>query len=288
MRDRHLPAAAGLGFRIPSLSSLSALGIVACMAAAVPGTAAHAQTAGAPTDAASSTVVAAPAERQPEALGALTKMGDYLRSLARFEVDATSATDAVLDNGQTVSFAHRTELKVQRPDRLRADVTGSRGPRGLVYDGATFTIFNTNKGYYSKNPAPDSIDGLVRELSTTYGIETPLADLFYWGNGKVDDTALTSALFIGLERIDSRWCNHYAYRQDGADWELWLQTGSRPLPCRMIITDTTQPARPRHVVTYHWTLNPSFSSSTFIYRPSADARAITLRPASQAPLEESE
>lgn len=285
MRDRHLPAASGPRFRI---SSLRAVAIVACMTAAVPGAAVRAQTADAPADAASSTAVAAPAERQPEALAALTKMGDYLRSLARFEVEATSATDAVLDNGQTVSFAHRTGLKVQRPNRLRADVTGSRGPRGLVYDGATFTIFNTNSRYYSKNPAPDSIDGLVRELSSTYGIETPLADLFYWGSGKVDDATLTSALFIGLERIDSRWCNHYAYRQNGADWELWLQTGSRPLPCRMIIIDTTQLARPRHVVTYHWTLDPSFSSSTFTYRPPADARAITLRPASQAPFEESE
>ena len=126
MRDRHLPAASGPRFRI---SSLRAVAIVACMAAAVPGAAVRAQTADAPADAASSTAVAAPAERQPEALAALTKMGDYLRSLARFEVEATSATDAVLDNGQTVSFAHRTGLKVQRPNRLRAPTWASKkGP----------------------------------------------------------------------------------------------------------------------------------------------------------------
>jgi hypothetical protein len=233
-------------------------------------------------------VSAAQPERQQQAIDALSSMGRYLRSISRVDITATSATDAVLDSGQTVAFLHQTDLKVERPNRMRADITGSRGDKGIVYDGRTFTIFDTTKGYYSTNPAPDTIDLLVRELSTVYNIDTPLADLFYWGNGKVDDVTLTSALFIGLERVDTRWCNHYAYQQKGADWELWIQSGARPLPCRMAIVDTTQDARPRHVVTYHWKLNPDFSASTFIFRPAANAKAIELKPASSTPFEGSE
>lgn len=44
-------------------------------------------------------------------------------------------------------------------------------------------------------------------------------DLFYWGSGKTDDVVLTSAQFIGLERVDSRWCNHYVYQQSGVIYE---------------------------------------------------------------------
>lgn len=226
--------------------------------------------------------------KQRQALDALTAMSQYLRSIARFEVIASTATDAVLDSGQTVSFLHETDLKVARTRYMRADITGNRGPRGLVYDGKTFTIFNTNEGYYSRNPAPDTIDGLVRDLSTNYNIDTPLADLFYWGDGKVDEVALTSALFIGLERVDTRWCKHYAYQQHGADWEIWIQTGGRPLPCRMSIVDTSQVARPRHVVDYHWKINPEFPASTFVYRPPANAKNIELKPATHSPYEENE
>ena len=250
---------------------------------------AFAQTSPEPASAAGATpaVVAQP-ERQKQAIDALSSMGHYLRSLSRFEVSTTSATDAVLDSGQTVAFLHETDLKVERPNRMRADIAGNRGSKGLIYDGRTFTIFNTSEGYYSRNPASATIDLLVRELSTTYNIDTPLADLFYWGNGKVDDVTLTSALFIGLERVDTRWCNHYAYQQKGADWELWIQSGTRQLPCRMEIIDTTQDARPRHVVTYHWTLNPEFPASTFTFRPAANAKAIELKPATRTPYEESE
>jgi hypothetical protein len=268
-------------FHRPIRGVLIALGISAVNA--------FAQTSPEPASAAGAAPAAvAQPERQKQAIDALSSMGRYLRSLSRFEVTATSATDAVLDSGQTVAFLHETNLKVERPNRMRADIAGNRGSKGLIYDGRTFTIFNTSAGYYSKNPAPATIDLLVRELSTTYNIDTPLADLFYWGNGKVDDVTLTSALFIGLERVDTRWCNHYAYQQKGADWELWIQSGTRQLPCRMEIIDTTQDARPRHVVTYHWTLNPDFSASTFTFRPAANAKAIELKPATRTPYEESE
>ncbi|MDE1179002.1 DUF2092 domain-containing protein [Paraburkholderia sp.] len=259
-----------------------------CATDAIAQTAAPAVGAASSAMAASATPATPAPERQKQALDALNAMGVYLRSMARFEVDANSATDAVLDSGQTVSFLHRTVLKVARPDRLHAEIYGARGARGLVYDGRAFTIFNTGNRYYSRNPAPPTLDGLVRELSTVYNIEVPLADLFYWGNGKVDDAALTSALFIGLEKIDSRWCNHYAFQQNGVDWELWLQSGTHPLPCRMAIVDTTQDARPRHVVTYHWKVNPDFAASTFSYRPPADAHAVPMRPVAQSPYQQGE
>jgi hypothetical protein len=245
----------------------------------------HAQTATAPSTEASAPASEAAPERQPQALDALLKMGHFLRKLDRFEVRAQTSTDAILDNGQTVSFLHETDLKVQRPNRMRVDITGSRKDKGLIYDGKTFVIFNTATGFYSESPAPGTLDALVRELAEVYNIEAPLADLFYWGQGKPDDTVITSALFIGLERVDSRWCNHYAYQQSDVSWEIWLLKGSHPLPCRMVITDTTQAARPRHEVTYRWILNGAFDPSAFVYEPSATAKRIELQRATTTPFE---
>ncbi|MDR5879399.1 DUF2092 domain-containing protein [Caballeronia sp. LZ032] len=223
-----------------------------------------------------------------QAVGALSQMGDYLRSLSQFEVRADSSTDLVLDNGQNASYLHHTVIKVRRPNRLRADISGSRRDRGIVYDGRDFVIFNTGDKYFSRNPAPPTIDGLVQELATTYNIETPLADLFYWGNGKVDDLALTSAQNLGLERVEGHWCTHYAYRQSGIDWELWIEKGSRPLPCRMVITDVSQASRPRHEVTYQWNTHVSFGPGTFMWRPLAGSHQIELKPATGSPLQEAQ
>jgi hypothetical protein len=223
-----------------------------------------------------------PVQGQPEmqapAAQALNKLGAYLRTLQSFRIDADSVTDAVLTTGQNVGFLHHTELLVQEPDKVKAVITGSRAPKGLVYDGHSFVLFNDTHNYYSKVPAPSTIRQLVADADQKYGVELPLVDLFEWGRQPDDEKALTSALFIGLDKVDGKWCNHYAYQQPGLDWELWIQRGSRPLPCRFVVTDTTQPSRPRHAINYHWTLDPKFDSATFTFHPRPGEQRIPLRP----------
>jgi hypothetical protein len=218
------------------------------------------------------------AEMQPQAVDALNKLGSYLRSLRSFRIEADSVTDAVLTTGQNVGFLHRTEMWVQRPNKVKVVVTGSRAPKGLVYDGQSFVLFNDTHHYYSKVPAPPTLRQLIADADEKYGVQLPLIDLFYWGEQSDDEKALTSALFIGLDKVEGKWCNHYAYQQPGLDWELWIQNGPRPLPCRFVVTDTTQPSRPQHAVNYQWTVDPTFDAATFAFHPGPDARQIPLRP----------
>jgi hypothetical protein len=223
--------------------------------------------------------VPAQAEMQPQAVDALNKLGSYLQSLKSFRIDADSVTDAVLTTGQNVGFLHRTEMSVKRPDKVRVVVTGSRASKGMVFDGSSLVLFDDARDYYTKVPAPPTIRQLIADADRKYGVQLPLVDLFYWGQDADDGRTLKSALFIGLDKVDGKWCNHYAYQQPGLDWELWIQSGSHPLPCRFVVTDTTQPSRPQHAVNYHWTLNPTFEASTFSFHPGRSAKRIPLRPA---------
>lgn len=216
-------------------------------------------------------------EIQAGAIDALNTMGAYLRTLNRFRVDADSVTDAVLTTGQNVGFLHRTEMSVQRPNKMRIVVSGSRSPKGLVYDGSSVVLFDNTRHYFSKVSAPSTIGQLITDIDSKYGVQLPLVDLFYWGQDKNDEKALSSAIFIGLDRIDGKWCRHYVYQQPALDWELWIESGSRPLPCRFVVTDTAQQSRPQHAVNYHWTIDPTFSATTFRFNPVAGARQIPLR-----------
>ena len=221
-------------------------------------------------------------EMQPQAVDALNKLGSYLRSLKSFRIVADSVTDAVLTTGQNVGFLHRTEMSVQRPNKARVVITGSRAPKGFIYDGHTFVLFNDTHNYYTRVPAPPTLRELIQDADQKYGVQLPLVDLFYWGQQSDDEKALTSALFIGLDRVEGKWCNHYAYQQPGLDWELWIQTGSRPLPCRFVVTDTTQPSRPQHAVNYEWTIDPTFDAGTFVFHPRPGEHEIPMRPASSS------
>ncbi|MFA9439083.1 DUF2092 domain-containing protein [Uliginosibacterium sp. sgz301328] len=227
----------------------------------------------------SSLALAAEPAVSPEAVAALKAMGAYLRSLDKISVTADASVDYVDDDGQVLTFGFQHVVDVDRPDRLRASIRGDDTTRTMYYDGKTFTLYGTQHNYYASVPAPPTIRQLVDDLATKYGIQTPLADLFYWGLEDHDAGAdLTSARKIGDERIGDATCTHYAFRQPNADWQLWIRTGAQPLPCRLVIADRSNGERPRYSVAYHWQTKPTFTANTFRFVPPKGAARIVLAP----------
>jgi hypothetical protein len=39
---------------------------------------------------------------------------------------------------------------------------------------------------------------------------------------------LTGAMAIGLATLRATPCDHYAFRQEGLDWQVWIQRGDKP------------------------------------------------------------
>jgi hypothetical protein len=217
-------------------------------------------------------------ERDARALTALETMGGQLRALKRFEIDAESTTDQVTETGQTLQFAHRTRLKAEPPNKLQITVEAQQQSKSLYYDGSHFVLYGSLHNAYSQLPAPASIGELLATLQSDYGIQLPLADLFYWGTEQAPLDEVLSALYIGQDQFDGQTCDHYAYRQEGVDWQLWLQTGAQALPCQVVITDLSDEARPQHKVRLHWNLEPTFDAATFSFIPPSKAQPVTLAP----------
>jgi hypothetical protein len=217
-----------------------------------------------------------PGEQDSRALTALEQMGTYLRSLTRFRLSAISSTDQVLETGQTVEFLHHTELVVVQPNKLQLSVDNQGAKRDLTYDGKTFTLYESRTGYFASGEAPKSIDLLLDKLHDHYDIQLPLVDLFRWNEATAKDVGISSALYIGTDVLAGETCTHYAYRQPDIDWQLWVREGSKPLPCRLVITRRDDADHPRHSVSFHWDLNKSIAAKTFEFVPPASARKVPL------------
>ena len=57
--------------------------------------------------------------------------------------------------------------------------------------------------------------------------DMPLVDLFLWGSPQsTADRYITSAIDIGPSSVDGTTCEQYAFRQDGLDWQIWIQQGN--------------------------------------------------------------
>jgi hypothetical protein len=212
----------------------------------------------------------------PAAMEALNKMGAYLRTLKDFEVKAAITSEDVLDDGEKLQFAHTTTILAVLPNRLRADINGDRKSRLLLYDGKSFTFYARRVGFYATADAPPTIVELNEVAREKYGIEIPLVDLFLWGGPHATTNEITEATDVGPGDIEGVTCEHYAYRQPGLDWQVWIQLGDHPLPRKLVLTTLTDDARPQHTSVLTWNLAPSYNDAAFVFDPPEDAHKIVF------------
>lgn len=226
------------------------------------------------TTAAAQTSTPSPDVIEPEALAALDKMGKALRALPHFTIDGDVTNETVLDTGQKLQFAGKLHIVAKPPHGLLISVKSDEKNRDFYYDGKSLTLSAPRLKYYAAYPAPGTIQDMVAAVSFRLGIEIPLADLFAWGADPTLVQRVKSAYVVRPETIGGKQCMHYAFRQDMVDWQLWLPTTGAALPCKLVITDTTDSSMPQYSSVLTWNTTTVPPASTFAFKPSSDFKKI--------------
>lgn len=215
---------------------------------------------------------------EQSAIDALDRMGAYLRTLTAFKVTGEMAREDVLDDGRKIDLFGMFEVTARRPNLLRAEIRDDRSTREFFYDGKTFTVFAPRLGYYATVRAPGTLRELVQEAENTYGIELPLADLFHWGTDQAGTENIIRATRIGESTIHGVSCEHLAFAQDDVDWQIWIRTGDRPLPCMLVITAKDDESLPRYSARLDWNTSLPVDERMFSFVAPKNSTAIDLVP----------
>ena len=232
----------------------------------------HAQTAAVGTTPPAANAV------NPGAIQALKDMGAHLQTLKRFQVSTELTGEVVLANGQKLQHTATAEMKVERPNKLRAVMVSASSERELIFDGKTLTLWTPAQKYYSTVELVDTLGGLIDRLEERYGVQLPMEDLFRWGTPAAPFDKIETAMNAGQDFIDKDLCDHYAFRQGKIDWQIWITAAGKPLPRKIVITNRSDEARPQSINVLQWNLKPPFTDTVFKFAPPAGAKAIELVP----------
>ena len=249
--------------------NILALGLLAMSLAA---SGLHAQTAPAATAQPAANAV------DPGAIQALKDMGAHLQTLKRFQVSTELTGERVLADGQKLQHTATAEMDVERPNKLRALMRSARAQREIIYDGKTVTLWTPAQKYYSTVQFSGTLGELINRLEERYGVQLPMEDLFLWGTPSAPVDKIESAMNAGQDFIDKDLCDHYAFRQGQIDWQIWITTGSKPLPRKLVIANRADDARPQSVSMIDWNLKPTFKDSVFTFTPPKGATAVEIVP----------
>jgi hypothetical protein len=83
---------------------------------------------------------------------------------------------------------------------------------------------------------------------------------------------LTTAVDLGLVKVDDVVCRYLLFGEEDADWQLWVDTGKRPLPRRLSVVYKKAPGAPRSLAAVSdWKLNITVPASRVVFVKPAQA-----------------
>lgn len=219
---------------------------------------------------------------EPEAAALVDRMGDYLKTLPMFSIRAETTTDEVLLAGPKLQYGGVVDVSYRAPDRLwMRIVRDEKDDQQFFYDGASLSLWIEAKNSWASVATPGTLTETIRLVESKYDVTFPLGDLLAGAALKDLLKDVKAGIVIGTGRVAGVECDHLGFHQDGADWQLWIEKGDRPLPRKLVITTLEEPSQPQHAEILTWDLAPKIDVATFSFAPPEGAQRIVIaeRPA---------
>lgn len=212
----------------------------------------------------------------PEARAVMERMTATLRGLSNFRVDARVSRDELVSYGYKLQRQERSTLVVQRPDKLRAEISGDIRNRSFVYDGKQLWMHSADDQAFVRTPAANTLAQLLDNLIGA-GIDMPMIDVLYQGaNGNLAE-AVRGGVWVGESSVDGVPCDQLAFRQAEVDWQIWVQKGEQALPRKIVITTRYEFGEPQFQAVMDWNLQPGIGAATFAFTAPRGAAEIPFQ-----------
>jgi hypothetical protein len=222
----------------------------------------------------------------PKADEILRRMGKTLADARQFSFEVHDMADQLLENGQRVQVSKHGKIAVRRPDGIAAEVAGDQEDLRYIYNRDHVTIINRKENCYAKTTVPGTIDAMFDTLAEKYGITPPLADLAFSDPYKAMSERPRTGRYVGLHNVMGTKCHHLAFRQEGIDWQIWIEDGPRAVPRKLVITYKELPGYPQFIALMDkWDLDAKLPESMFDDTVPADCKRIDLVPRQAAPMQ---
>jgi hypothetical protein len=209
------------------------------------------------------------------ALERLKQMSEKLASSKAFTFHASSFIEVPAVTGQFLTLFTESDIALQRPNKLRVDVSGDVPGFQLYFDGTKLSAFDPQKNLHSVSDPLATIDRMLDFVLTKAQINFPSADFMYSNPYAVMTKNLTHAIVVGPSMVNGVPCEHFAYMEPGLNWEIWIENGPRALPLRLAMTYKKASNFPRFMVEYKdWNLNPKLNADLFVFKAPANSKVI--------------
>jgi hypothetical protein len=205
----------------------------------------------------------------------LKGMADYVAGQKTLSVSYDSDIEVVTSHLQKIQFTSSGQVQLSRPDKLRVTRTGGYRDVEIVFDGKMLTVNNKDGKDYAQIEAAGTAEELIDLLRDRHGVVAPGADLLLANVFNVMMADVVEATVIGKGVIDSVECDHLAFRNIETDWQIWIESGAKPIPRKYVITSKGIGEAPQYTLRIKdW--KTDVAADAFTFKPDPAAKKIAL------------
>jgi len=206
----------------------------------------------------------------------LKAMSDYLAGQKSLSAKFDSDVEIVTPELQKIQFTSSGEMKMNRPDKLRVRRTGGYADVELVYDGKTVSLYGNNAKSYLQAELAGGTDKMIDTLAGQSSVGLPGADLLLSNSYDELMANVIQGSHIGQGVVDGVECEHLAFRGTDTDWQIWIETGAKPVPRKYVITSKTVAGAPQYTLRIRDWKTDANADADFAFKPPADATKVAL------------
>lgn len=206
----------------------------------------------------------------------LDKMGEVIGDLESVSFKSNNSADELDANKNILKHYSTSVLSFSGSNKLRIRTEGTKGKKGMYYDGSHLSYYNFDENNYITLDAPESTLEMIDKMHLDYNFNFPAADFFY--PSFTDDMLeqFSTIKYLGSEFIDGEECYRIMATNDEMNVQLWLSNGTYLLPKRFVIIYKNKSNLQYESTFSSWIINPNIPNSTFDFLPPPHAKLISI------------
>ncbi len=201
---------------------------------------------------------------EPKAIDILKAASARLAAAKTMTFTAIVSYESPSRLGPPLIYSTRSDVTLQRPDKLKVITPGDGPPSEFYYDGKTMTAWAPKEKLVAVADAPPTVDKALEAAYAKAAIYFPFSDVIVTDPYKDIADGLKVAFYIGQSSVVAgTTTDMVAYITGDVFVQAWIGAQDK-LPRRIYAVYMNDPARLRHVLALSdWKLDVALPAGTF-------------------------
>jgi hypothetical protein len=209
---------------------------------------------------------------EPKALEILKAASSKLAAARTLKFNAVHFYESSSRHGHPLAFTTKSEVTLQRPDKLRVIMTADGPASEFYYDGKKMMAYAPAENLVAVADAPPTIDAALEQAYHSAAIYFPFDDWIVADPYKEMSDGMNLAYYIGQSKVvGGTTTDMVAYIDHGVFIQAWIGAEDK-LPRLLHAIYLDDPERLRHTLLLSdWQLDPAIPADNFTAAKAASA-----------------